>query len=681
MSKVTLGGGVVGIIGLVDSGKPFPTADNGERPIEIPAYMISQADSTAIKAVVGSLGTIDPNNQFPLVRQIVPTSSRGPQHQETTAIKPEIGAPGGSVSAQVGTGTGTAHFSGTSGASPMVAGSAALLLQAFPLLTPIEVKARLMNNGETNITTSYDQVLAPITRIGGGEVRVDRALAAPAAAWDEDTLQAALSFGFIDVDKETHTLHKIVKVRNYSDEDITYTITPTFRYKDDDSSGAVTISTNYSGTVQVGAGQDTSVSITMTIKGALLPGNFMNSGIMGADPSALTMNEFDGYLIFDDGTHPIHLPWHVLPRKAANVAGEEELDFSSSNPIMINLENTGVGIAQIDSFALLALSADIPEGGPGEQAPTPDIKAVGVSTMEVDAGVCSQDSPSFIWAFAISTWRRQQHLVPVRFAVVFDTNQDGTIDYTVLNYDFSGEATPSDGRQITLVWNLKNETVDYVQGQFFTEHCMNTGNTVLLWHQTAHSPRRQISHLLVHCLFQVLVVCAEQIGMTGADLLQTSVDVSVYVEEIVFGGPGDSVEGLTVTPGGERFFATTEDIGPNQNGSITVSDRGAFDGNSDELGLMIITNGDRGSGKSGGATHDTELKLLLIKTGALVPPSPIATPTEAPAPTETPTSGAVPIATPTEAPAATETPTSGTDSLPNLFSFLSTFALLLLFLN
>lgn len=159
----------------------------------------------------------------------------------------------------------------------------------------------------------------------------------------------------------------------------------------------------------------------------------------------------------------------------------------------------------------------------------------------------------------------------------------------------------------------------------------------------------------------MLVICAEQIGMTGADLLKTGVDVSVYVIDTLFEGPGDSVEELTVTPGGERFLATTEDLGPNQNGSITVSDRGAFDGNSDELGLMIITNGDRGYGKSGGATHDTELKLFLIKTGALVPESPIATPTEAPA-----TTGA---------------PTSGTDLVPSFASFLSTFAFLLLLLN
>src|SRR2546422_2298856 len=36
------------------------------------------------------------------------------------AIKPDIGAPGASVSAEVGTGTGETAFGGTSGATPMV---------------------------------------------------------------------------------------------------------------------------------------------------------------------------------------------------------------------------------------------------------------------------------------------------------------------------------------------------------------------------------------------------------------------------------------------------------------------------------------------------------------------------------------------------------------------------------
>ena len=168
------------------------------------------------------IGTIDPGNQLPLIGQMVGSSARGPQHQATHLIKPEIGAPGASVSAIAGSGTGEGPFGGTSGASPMVAGSAALLLDGFETnqksngkgkanglaLTPLEVKALLMNNGETNIDTDPFTGLAPITRIGGGEVRVDQAMAAPAAAWNVEGYQGALSFGFVDAADEQGHLDK-----------------------------------------------------------------------------------------------------------------------------------------------------------------------------------------------------------------------------------------------------------------------------------------------------------------------------------------------------------------------------------------------------------------------------------------------------------------------------------------
>jgi hypothetical protein len=41
--------------------------------------------------------------------------------------------------------------------------------------------------------------------------------------------------------------------------------------------------------------------------------------------------------------------------------------------------------------------------------------------------------------------------------------------------------------------------------------------------------------------------------MNAADLLVNQVDMDVVAQDFYFGGPGDSVEGLTVTPLGERF--------------------------------------------------------------------------------------------------------------------------------
>jgi hypothetical protein len=46
---------------------------------------------------------------------------------------------------------------------------------------------------------------------------------------------------------------------------------------------------------------------------------------------------------------------------------------------------------------------------------------------------------------------------------------------------------------------------------------------------------------------------------------------------------------------------------------MTVLDFGPWPGNSPELGIMMITNGDRGTGARGGATQATEAMLFMKK--------------------------------------------------------------------
>jgi hypothetical protein len=91
------------------------------------------------------------------------------------------------------------------------------------------------------------------------------------------------------------------------------------------------------------------------------------------------------------------------------------------------------------------------------------------------------------------------------------------------------------------------------------------------------------------------------------------VDMDVIAQDFYYGGPGDSVEGLTVTPLGERFFGLPNDVPGNTSdpAGLEVYDFGSLPGNSDELGLLLFTNGDRGAGNRGGATQDTEALLFL----------------------------------------------------------------------
>src|SRR5690606_34781036 len=124
-------GAVLAIIGQNAPGDAFEGGDGGDRPITVPTYMVSQDVADLLReGLPETFVQFDPAQGTPLVGSMVGSSSRGPQHEGSHLIKPEIGAPGASISAIAGSGTGEGPFGGTSGAAPMVSGAAALVLEA-----------------------------------------------------------------------------------------------------------------------------------------------------------------------------------------------------------------------------------------------------------------------------------------------------------------------------------------------------------------------------------------------------------------------------------------------------------------------------------------------------------------------------------------------------------------------
>ena len=514
-------GGLLGLIGLVDTSAPFSGGDGGERPIVIPGYMISQANANLIKANPGATLTLDPANQLPLVGPMVGSSARGPS-MLTNLIKPEIGAPGASVSAEVGTGNGATAFGGTSGAAPMVSGSAALLLEAAPNRSPAEVKAVLINTADIDIDTDPFTGLTQIQRIGGGEVRVDRAVRTGAAAWELGAASGVLSFGFVDAFEPTTVLTKTVTVHNYSGQAITYTITPTFRYPADEALGAVTLSAP--GSIGVPANGSAQFELSLTINGSALSAWTANSGGQGANPAPLTTLEFDGYLMLDatGDNDDIHLPWHVLPRRSGNVSVSP-----GTEPGGFLLENVGVGPQRVEAYTLFGVSADITEGALGAQAPIIDLANVGIATIP---GGCGGEDGSLI-QFAVNTHERQTHAnAPALFEFDLDVDGDGSFDYAVFNADLSlasGTFNLSDGRNLTFAQNLSTGSATAF---FFTDHDTNSANTVL-------------------------TVCASQIGGDAA-LLGNPIGVTALAVDIYFQGMvTDAIEGITWVPGLERYLS------------------------------------------------------------------------------------------------------------------------------
>ncbi|MGA8995742.1 MAG: S8 family serine peptidase, partial [Nocardioidaceae bacterium] len=131
------------------------------------------------------------------------SSSRG-SHGATGTVKPDVAAPGDTVaSAAAGTGTGRRTLSGTSMATPHVAGIAALVRSRHPGWGVTAVKAAVMNNAVHDVWTRpgrRGRIYGP-QRVGAGRVDAARSVAASVLAYSPNPDQrVSVSFGPVPVD-------------------------------------------------------------------------------------------------------------------------------------------------------------------------------------------------------------------------------------------------------------------------------------------------------------------------------------------------------------------------------------------------------------------------------------------------------------------------------------------------
>ena len=474
IDRAAKAGALAVLIGLIAPGDAI-TFSYGGGDTFVPSLVITLPTSNLIKANLAAPVnvTLSPFVTVSLIGSVVGSSSRGPGYSYVS-IKPDIGAPGGSLSAEAGTGSGETAFGGTSGAAPMVAGSAALMLSADATLSPVEVKAKLMNSAETSIFTNpavQPGVLAPITRIGGGEVRVDRAVALTSAAWDAvDPASVSLSFGYRAA-TGMQVLRKKVEVRNYAGSARTFSITPSFRFANDAASGAVTLSAP--STVNVGANSSAVFNFVMLIDAAKLPTWTLNVGSQGGNGPLLQSHEFDGYLTIADGTDSLHLPWHVLPHKAAAVKAASTVVALTDGAGSVTLDNTtGAVNGRVEVFSLTGTSDRLPaESLPqeGENFAIIDLKAVGVRGVGLGGG-------QFGVQFGINTWGGRSHAVyPAEFDIYVDNNNDGTFDFVVFTSELG--TFGSSGQAVINVVNLATGVV--LPPRFFVDASLNSANAIM----------------------------------------------------------------------------------------------------------------------------------------------------------------------------------------------------------
>lgn len=514
VDRAAKAGATAVLIGLVAAGDAVPFSYGGGDTF-VPSLVIQQSLASSIKTALGS-GPVNvsfsPAASIATVGGIVGSSSRGPAHG-THHIKPEIGAPGASVSAQAATGNGETAFGGTSGAAPMVAGAAALLVQQHPRFSPERIKALLMNSAETAVYSNPALLpgrLAPITRTGAGELRVARAAALTSLVWNRETRSAALSFGAVEAD-EPMVLTGRLRVENFGKAKRVFRITPSFRYADDEASGAVRVLAP--GSVAVSAGGHEDIEVRLVIDPSRLSSWLLNGGSRGGRGDLLDGPEFDGYLTFTDGSERLSVPWHVLPRKAADTSARPVVKLRNSDGVP--LVNTGAEAGDFEVFSQTGSSPKLPRTElpkPGDNFAIVDLRAVGVRVLP-DLGGLVQ--------FAITTYGRRSHPnYPAEFDVYVDSNNDGTPDFVIFNAENGGFTVT--GQNVVAIADLATGATSVY---FFNDADLNSANVIL-------------------------TVPAAAIGVAPG----TTFGFSAYAFDNYFTGVlTDSIENMLFTPGQARY--------------------------------------------------------------------------------------------------------------------------------
>jgi uncharacterized protein (TIGR03437 family) len=197
--------GAIAVIVYQQSGDDIQSSQLPASTTGIPAALVGNTDGNALRAAGGN-ATLDPafTPSEDTGNVVWPASSRGPSpgdfgNTKTNVIKPEITAVGANIytaaqrldpSGEAYNATGYTSVSGTSYATAIVAGAAALVKQKNPRFTPAQIKSAVVNTASQDVTDGGSQ--ASVRSVGAGRLNIGDAVNATFTA-----SPATISFGAI----------------------------------------------------------------------------------------------------------------------------------------------------------------------------------------------------------------------------------------------------------------------------------------------------------------------------------------------------------------------------------------------------------------------------------------------------------------------------------------------------
>jgi subtilisin family serine protease len=349
-------------------------------------------------------------------------SSGGPRTGDS-GLKPDVTAPGVSIiSTAIGTGNAGAAMSGTSMASPHVAGVAALTRQAHPTWKVGDIKAAIVNTGRPSGVLGYT------TSLGGtGLVQPASSTATQVVARTEgQKFGASLNFGFAEFRDKFHRT-KDISLRNHGSTDAIFTVAQAAA-----SGSPHTVSLSRT-SVRVPAHGETEVSVTLDIPAA-------TAGASDAFHEVAGLIEITPASASDNAGVALRVPYYMVPRALSDVSTSIG-KLRGTNPSTIaTVRNKRPGISGDADFYAWGIvdrriSGDDSESdgdNENEVKASNDVRAIGVQSFPFPNAA---NPTRQLLVFAVNTFNRWSNASTNEFDISVDVDGDGVDDYVIVGVD------------------------------------------------------------------------------------------------------------------------------------------------------------------------------------------------------------------------------------------------------
>lgn len=359
-------------------------------------------------------------------------SSSGPRSGDGS-LKPNVTAPGVNViSTAMGTGNGAVALSGTSMATPHVAGVAALAVQAHKNWREPNLRAAVVETASPTAMPDY----APRIE-GAGLVQAQGAVGTDVTVKSEENGNLGLlSFGVAELTRDFRDSQDLTVV-NHGRFPASFTVST-------GSSGGVPHNVNVShSTVSVRGNDDAGLRIALQVPAATAGASHdANGNALFSDASGVITLTPEG-----GSNHGVslNLPYYLVTHARSSV----NADLRGGKHQSIRLTNRNGAIAGNGDFYAWGLKN--PKTGTIDTAFEP--RAVGVQSIPISA-------TDALLVFAVNTYGRFSNPASGEYDIYIDANGDGTPDFILFSADSGLVQTNVPNGQIgTFLFDINAGTV------------------------------------------------------------------------------------------------------------------------------------------------------------------------------------------------------------------------------